>query len=124
MQETQETALAQVTINTDGAGTGNPGPGGWGAILVSGTREKELSGGEARTTNNRMELTAVIQGLSALKRPCHPKGQGRQMEKAGLDAQFQGKGPQPGSLAEAAGAAGDSPGHLPMGPRPCGTSLQ
>ncbi|MCI8407475.1 MAG: ribonuclease HI [Oscillospiraceae bacterium] len=70
MQETQETALAQVTIYTDGACSGNPGPGGWGAILVSGTREKELSGGEARTTNNRMELTAVIQGLSALKRPC------------------------------------------------------
>jgi len=62
-----------VTIYTDGACSGNPGPGGWGAILVSGGREKELSGGEPRTTNNRMELTAVIEGLSALKRPCNVK---------------------------------------------------
>ena len=59
-----------VDIFTDGACSGNPGPGGWGAILRYGTHEKELSGGEAQTTNNRMELTAVIAALSALKSPC------------------------------------------------------
>lgn len=61
----------QVELFTDGACSGNPGPGGWGAILRFGTREKELSGGEAHTTNNRMELTAVIEGLLALKEPCN-----------------------------------------------------
>lgn len=60
----------QVVIYTDGACKGNPGPGGWGAWLRSGTHEKELFGGEALTTNNRMELTAVIKGLTALKAPC------------------------------------------------------
>ncbi len=60
-----------VYIYTDGACSGNPGPGGWGAILKAGVHTKELSGGEAQTTNNRMELTAVINALSALKRPCH-----------------------------------------------------
>lgn len=55
---------------TDGACKGNPGPGGWGVLLKSGATEKELFGGEPGTTNNRMELMAVIQGLSALKRPC------------------------------------------------------
>lgn len=60
----------KVVIHTDGACSGNPGPGGWGAILdYNGTR-KELSGGEALTTNNRMELMAAIQSLEALKRPC------------------------------------------------------
>lgn len=59
-----------VEIFTDGACSGNPGPGGWGAILRYGTHERELSGGEAQTTNNRMELTAVIAALSALKSPC------------------------------------------------------
>jgi ribonuclease HI len=54
---------------TDGACSGNPGPGGWGAILRSGAHEKELSGGEPATTNNRMEMTAVIRGLAALKQP-------------------------------------------------------
>lgn len=54
---------------TDGACSGNPGPGGWGVILRAGTHEKELNGGEAQTTNNRMELTAVIEGLNALKKP-------------------------------------------------------
>jgi ribonuclease HI len=58
-----------VEIFTDGACRGNPGPGGWGAILRLGGREKELWGGEAQTTNNRMELTAVIRALEALKRP-------------------------------------------------------
>ena len=59
-----------VEIYTDGACSGNPGPGGWGAILRHGGREKELSGGEAMTTNNRMELTAVIAALDALKESC------------------------------------------------------
>jgi ribonuclease HI len=60
----------QVTIYTDGACSGNPGPGGWGAILMFGDQEKEISGGERETTNNRMELMAAIQALEALKRPC------------------------------------------------------
>ncbi len=62
--------LPAVEIFTDGACSGNPGPGGWGALLRFGDRERELSGGEEQTTNNRMELTAVIQALAALKRPC------------------------------------------------------
>ena len=60
----------KVIIYTDGACSGNPGPGGWGAILKYGEVEKELSGGEELTTNNRMELTAAIKALSALKEPC------------------------------------------------------
>ena len=62
--------MKEVTVFTDGACSGNPGPGGWGAILRFGEHEKELSGGEAETTNNRMELSAVIAALSALKEPC------------------------------------------------------
>ena len=62
--------MKRVTLYTDGACSGNPGPGGWGAILEYQGTEKELSGGESSTTNNRMELTAVIEGLSALKEPC------------------------------------------------------
>ena len=62
--------MKQVTIYTDGACSGNPGPGGWGAILMYGAHKRELSGGEADTTNNRMELTAVIRALSLLKEPC------------------------------------------------------
>ena len=62
--------ISEVTIYTDGACSGNPGPGGWAAILMAGGAKKELSGGEADTTNNRMELMAVIEGLRALKRPC------------------------------------------------------
>ena len=62
--------MKQVTIFTDGACSGNPGPGGWGAILRYGSVESERSGGEASTTNNRMELTAAIEGLAALKYPC------------------------------------------------------
>ena len=61
---------AAVDVWTDGACSGNPGPGGWGAILSYGGVEKELSGGEAQTTNNRMELMAAIAALEALKRPC------------------------------------------------------
>lgn len=62
--------MKKVEIFTDGACSGNPGPGGWGAILRYGKNVKELSGGDAQTTNNRMELTAVISALSALKEPC------------------------------------------------------
>ena len=62
--------MKTVTLYTDGACSGNPGPGGWGAILEYHGHELELSGGEKSTTNNRMELTAVIMGLSRLKEPC------------------------------------------------------
>jgi len=62
--------VTEVEIFTDGACKGNPGPGGWAAIVRSRSREKELSGGEPATTNNRMELLAAIRGLEALKRPC------------------------------------------------------
>ena len=62
--------MKEVTIYTDGACSGNPGPGGWGAILQYGSAVKEMSGGEPETTNNRMELTGVITALSALKEPC------------------------------------------------------
>jgi ribonuclease HI len=61
--------MAKIVIHTDGACSGNPGPGGWGAILVSGEHRKEIKGGEPMTTNNRMELTAAIQALEALKGP-------------------------------------------------------
>ena len=62
--------MDDVTIYTDGACSGNPGPGGYGAILISGKYKKEISGADPETTNNRMELTAVIVALQALKRPC------------------------------------------------------
>lgn len=62
--------MEQVNIYTDGACSGNPGPGGWAAVLVAGEYKKELSGGEKNTTNNRMELMGVISALEALKRPC------------------------------------------------------
>jgi len=62
--------MKRVELFTDGACKGNPGPGGWGALLRMGSHEKELSGSEADTTNNRMEMTAVIKGLSALIEPC------------------------------------------------------
>ena len=62
--------MKTVTIYTDGACSGNPGPGGWGAILKYGEHEKEISGGEKNTTNNRMELTGVIKALQLLKEPC------------------------------------------------------
>ena len=62
--------MKPVTMYTDGACRGNPGPGGWGVLMSHGEQRKTLHGGEARTTNNRMELTAVIEGLNALKRTC------------------------------------------------------
>ncbi|MEG3179259.1 ribonuclease HI [Sphingomonas sp. LT1P40] len=67
------TEMPLVEIATDGACKGNPGRGGWGALLRMGTTEKELSGGEPHTTNNRMELMAAIQGLKALNKPCRVK---------------------------------------------------
>ena len=63
-------SLKKVELYTDGACSGNPGPGGWGLILKYKGHEREMSGGEAETTNNRMEITAVIEGLRALKEPC------------------------------------------------------
>lgn len=65
--------MKEVTIYTDGACSGNPGPGGWAAILIYGSHKKEISGGEETTTNQRMELTAAIEGLKALKEPCKVK---------------------------------------------------
>lgn len=62
--------MKNVTIYTDGACSGNPGPGGWGAILQNGANERELMGGDVLTTNNRMELQAAIEALNALKQPC------------------------------------------------------
>ncbi|MBB6123532.1 ribonuclease HI [Sphingobium subterraneum] len=64
------TDRTKVEIFTDGACKGNPGPGGWGAVIRSGAHEKEISGGEPQTTNNRMEMMAAIEALNALKRPC------------------------------------------------------
>jgi len=61
----------EIILYTDGACSGNPGPGGWGAVLIYGDHEKELSGGAPETTNNRMEMQAVIEGLKALKRDCN-----------------------------------------------------
>jgi ribonuclease HI len=71
MESMTEAGLVQIW--TDGACSGNPGPGGWGALLRYGDREKELFGGESETTNNRMELTAAIEALNALKKPCKVK---------------------------------------------------
>jgi ribonuclease HI len=68
--EAAATRPGEVVIYTDGACKGNPGPGGWGALLLSGSHRREICGGEALTTNNRMELTAAIEALAALKRPC------------------------------------------------------
>ena len=62
--------MKEVTIYTDGASSGNPGPGGWGAVLMYGEHRKEISGGDAHTTNNRMELTGPIEALELLKQPC------------------------------------------------------
>jgi len=66
----ETTTRPTVRLVTDGACSGNPGPGGWAYILSMGIHTKELSGGEAQTTNNRMELTALLEGLQALKKPC------------------------------------------------------
>lgn len=65
--------MKEIVLYTDGACSGNPGPGGWGAILIYADNERELCGGEKETTNNRMEMMAVIEGLRALKTPCQVK---------------------------------------------------
>ena len=65
--------MTEILIYTDGACSGNPGPGGWGALLLYGEQQKAMRGGEASTTNNRMELMAAIRGLEALTRPCQVK---------------------------------------------------
>jgi len=70
MTDTPQTTAQHVVIYTDGACKGNPGPGGWGALMTTSDSVKELFGGELSTTNNRMEMTAVIEALAALKRPC------------------------------------------------------
>jgi ribonuclease HI len=69
LSETKTNGVRPVIIFSDGACSGNPGPGGWGAVLIYGDKRKELSGGEAETTNNRMELRAATEALTALKRP-------------------------------------------------------
>ncbi len=69
----EQNKLDEIIIYTDGACSGNPGPGGWAALLIWGSKEKVLTGGEADTTNNRMEMRAVIEALEALKRPCHAR---------------------------------------------------
>ena len=100
----------QVTIYTDGACSGNPGPGGYGTVIQSGQNRKELSGGFSRTTNNRMELLAVIKGLEVLTEPCAVtlysdsryivdavnKGWARAMEGERLAEEPQGEGAEPG----------------------------
>lgn len=65
--------LPEVILYTDGACRGNPGPGGWAALLIWNGKEKEIAGGDPQTTNNRMEMKAIIEGLKTLKRPCHVK---------------------------------------------------
>jgi ribonuclease HI len=75
MPESAPAAEPEVLLVPDGAVSGNPGPGGWGVVLVKGGHRRELSGGEPHTTNNRMELRAVIEGLNALKRPCRVRVQ-------------------------------------------------
>lgn len=70
MNASVKSGLPHVVIHTDGACSGNPGPGGWGVILESGTTRREMKGGEPHTTNNRMELMAAISALEALKKPC------------------------------------------------------
>ena len=128
--------MKTVTIYTDGACSGNPGPGGWGAILMYGPHRRELSGGEADTTNNRMELTAVIQALSLLKEPCIvelwsdskyvidalEKGWARSWQAKGW-VKSQEARPEPGPVGAAAGAVRHPHPPLPLGQGPRGKSL-
>ena len=117
-------------MHTDGACSGNPGPGGWGAILTFGDREKELKGGELNTTNNRMELMAAISALEALKRPCrvdmHTDSQylrngimslDRQLETQRLADSGQEAGQECRSVAAARRRARRAPGALALGAR-------
>ena len=98
--------MKTVTLYTDGACSGNPGPGGWAAILMFGAHKKELSGGERETTNNRMELTAVIRGL----------GQG--LAGPGLGQERQKARPEPGPVGKAAGAVPGASGESALGQGP------
>ena len=126
--------MKQVTIYTDGACSGNPGPGGWGAVLLYGTHRKEISGGEAATTNNRMELTAVIAALSLLKEPCIvelysdskyvidalEKGWARGWKKRGWVKSDKKPALNPDLWQQTAGAGGPPPAPLPLGEGPRG----
>ena len=121
----------EVVIYTDGACRGNPGPGGWGAVLMFGDREREIWGGEAATTNNRMELTAAIEALEALKRPCrvelHTDSQYVRngitqwllaVEGARLAHHEQGRGQERGPVAAAGRGAAAPRGRLALGQGP------
>ncbi len=121
----------RVTIHTDGACSGNPGPGGWGAILTFGDHEKELNGGEPHTTNNRMELMAAISALEALKRPCVDRSAHRQrisaqrhhrldqrLEEERLAHRRQEAGEERRSVAAARRRARPSRGALALGEGP------
>ena len=121
--------VKKVELYTDGACSGNPGPGGWGAILRYGEHEKELSGGAHDTTNNRMELTAVIEGLKALYgerlqrfqvllRWC-AEGLGLRLEKARLEKIRWQTGAQPRSVGGAAHPAGPPSGGDRLGQGTC-----
>ena len=122
--------MKTVTLYTDGACSGNPGPGGWGAILEYKGTEKELSGGEISTTNNRMELTAVIKGLEALKEPCvvelysDSKWAGKRLGSVlagkGLEKGRQKACPEPGSLGNSFEFGRKASNALPLGQRPRG----
>ena len=118
--------MKTVTIYTDGACSGNPGPGGWGAILRYKDTEKELSGGAADTTNNRMELTAVIEALDILKEPCvverlqvrhrrSVQGLGKGLAEAGLDQVRQEACAEPRPVGAAAGPDGPPRDALSLG---------
>ena len=121
--------MKTVTIYTDGACSGNPGPGGWGAILRYRDTEKELSGGAAETTNNRMELTAVIEALRLLREPCIvelysdskyvidalSKGWARGWKARGWVKSDKKLGAEPRPVGAAAGADGGASGALPLG---------
>lgn len=123
--------MKTVIIYTDGACSGNPGPGGWGAILEYNGHECTLSGGAPETTNNRMELTAVIESLKRLKEPCVvelysdskyvidalEKGWGVGLEKAGLDQIRQEASPERGPLGDTSTPAANPPGPLSLGQR-------
>ena len=124
-----------VEIFTDGACSGNPGRGGWGAILRYGGKEKELSGGETNTTNNRMELTAVIKSLETLKRPCtvdlytdsqYVKNGVMEWMRGWRARGLENRRPQAGEERRSVGAdvgAGAAPhAHTALGQRPCRAS--
>ena len=129
--------MKQVTIYTDGACSGNPGPGGWGAILQYGPHTKEMSGGEANTTNNRMELTGVIRALQTLKEPCAvdlysdskyvidalEKGWAKGWRARGWVKRQKAR-PEPGSVGRPSGPVRGPPGPHPLGQGPRGKSIQ